>query len=197
MPQRLASPFQFGQAVLEPIVQPVYDAVEVTAAATNGDFNFFTDPTGKTAREIFPGITTGGQLSAPRMMVVYGIRLHFDENVAAATQNVDLKNLLYNSTYTFTVGIKDYAVAPSFWFPSGLGTSGYAGPAGGGTIAADGSSTNGVPAFHSHFSIAKRRIAVPPQQQFRGLLRVAGAAALNVDTEVWCFLDTEFGFEVQ
>lgn len=193
MPQRLASPFQFGQAVLEPIVQPVYDRVTVTAAATNTDFNLFTDPTGKTNREIFPGITTGGQLSAPRMMVVYGIRIHVDEDVAVATQVVDLKNLLYNSTFTFTVGIKDYAVAPTFWFPSGLGISGFQDAAG----AQVGTATNGVPAFHSHFSIAKRRIAVPPQQQFRGLLRVAGAAAMNADTEVWCFLDTEFGFEVQ
>lgn len=191
MPQRIASPFQFGQAVLEPVVQPVYDRIVLTAATPNGTFNFFIDPTAKTPREIFPGITTGGQLSAPRMMVVYGNRLHVDENIAGATQLADTKNILYNSFYTFTVGIKDYIVAPFFWLPSGLGIAGFT------TVAGAGTATNGVPAFHSHFSIAKRRIAVPPQQAFRGVLTVAGAAVLAVDTEIWNFLDTEFGFEVQ
>lgn len=195
MPQRIASPFQFGQAVLEPIVQPVYDRIVLVAAVPNGTFNFFIDPTNKTPREMFPGITTGGQLSAPRMMVIYGIRLHADENVAVATQTGDMKNIMYNSFYTLTVGIKDYAVAPFFWFPSGLGIAGFAATTVAGTTIA--SSTNGVPAFHSHFSIAKRRIAVPPQQQFKGVLQVAGAAVLAVDTEIWNFLDTEFGFEVQ
>jgi len=195
MPQRIASPFQFGQAVLEPIVQPVYDRIVLTAATPNGTFNFFIDPTNKTPREIFPGITTGGQLSAPRMMVVYGIRLHSDENVTVATQLPDLKNIMYNSFYTFTVGIKDYAVAPFFWFPSGLGIAGFAATTVAGTMNA--TATNGVPAFHSHFSIAKRRIAVPPQQQFKGVLQVTGAVALAVDTEIWNFLDSEFGFEVQ
>lgn len=192
MPVRDVSPFQFGQAVLEPIVQPVYDSVELVAATPNGQFRLFTDPTGKTAREIFPGITTGGSLPAPRMAVVYGIREHVDEDIAAATQVVDLKNILYSSTLTFTVGIKDYAVAPSFWFPSGLGISGFQGAA-----LATGSATNGVPAFHSHFSIAKRRIAIPPQQQFSALLNVAGSPALTENTEIWVFLDCEFGFEVQ
>lgn len=194
MPKRMASPFQFGQAVLEPIVQPVYDRVVLPAATPNGTFNFFTDTAGKTPREIFPGITGGGQLSAPRMMVVYGIRVHVDENIPAITQVADLKNILYNSFFTFTVGIKDYLVAPTWWLPSGLGTSGYAG-----TSAADGaqSATNGVPAFHSHFSIAKRRIAVPPQQAFRAVLTVAGSPAIAADTEVYCLMDTEFGFEVQ
>ena len=195
MPQRIASPFQFGQAVLEPVVQPVYDRITLVAATPNGTFNFFVDPTAKTPREIFPGITTGGQLSAPRMMVVYGNRLHVDENIPVATQVADMKNIMYNSFYTFTVGIKDYIVAPFFWLPSGLGLAGFAAS----TVAATtiASATNGVPAFHSHFSIAKRRIAVPPQQAFRGVLQVAGAAVLAAATEIWNFLDTEFGFEVQ
>jgi hypothetical protein len=197
MPKRLQSPFQFGQAVLEPIVQPVYDSVELTAATPNGAFSFFTDTAGKTNREIFPGITGGGQLSAPRMMVIYSVRFHVDENIAAATQVADLKNILYNGVGVLTVGIKDYAVAPLFWYQSGLGISGFVGGGGGGTIAADGSATNGVPAHNSYWSISDRRIAVPPQQAFRFVVTIAGAAVLAVDTELWVFFDTEFGFEVQ
>jgi hypothetical protein len=38
---------------------------------------------------------------------------------------------------------------------------------------------------------------VPPQQAFRFVVTLAGAAALAADTELWVFFDTEFGFEVQ
>lgn len=198
MPERLTSPFQFGQAVLEPIVQPVYDRVTYTAATPNGTLRFFTTVAGKTERDIFPGITSGGQLSAPRLAVIYGIRLVYSEDLTAANDaNIlpDLKNLLYNSFYRFHVGVKDYAVAPAFWFPGGLGIAGFAATTN--AAAEFQTATNGVPAFFSRFSIEKRKIAIPPQQAFFGELVTAGAAALGADRDVWNFLDSEFGFEVQ
>jgi hypothetical protein len=194
MPQRMGSPFQFGQAVLEPIVQPVYDRATYTAATPNGTLRFFVDVAAKTERDIFPGITSGGQLSAPRLAVIYGLRLAYSEDVADATAAVDLKNLLYNSFYRFHVGVKDYAVAPAFWFPAGLGVAGFAAT---GNAVDHVTATNGVPAFFSRFSIEKRKIAIPPQQAFFGELVTAGAAALAEDRDVWNFLDSEFGFEVQ
>jgi hypothetical protein len=200
MPQRVGSPFQFGQAVLEPIVQPVYDRVVVTTAAPNGNFRFFTVVAGKTEREIFPGITGGGQFSAPRMAVIYGSRIHVDEDIGDATQVTDLKNILYNSFYRFHVGVKDYLVGPTFLFPSGLGIAGFAALDGQAAPTTVASATNGVPAFHSHLSIAKRKIAIPPQQAFFGEMVIAGATTPTpggVDIEVWNVLDSEFGFEVQ
>lgn len=197
MPERLTSPFQFGQAVLEPIVQPVYDRATYTAATPNGTLRFFTTVAGKTERDIFPGITSGGQLSAPRLAVIYGIRLVYSEDILAANDAslaIDLKNLLYNAFYRFHVGVKDYAVAPAFWFPGGLGVAGYAS---GLAPATAQTATNGVPAFFSRFSIEKRKIAIPPQQAFYGELVTAGAAALAADRDVWNMLDSEFGYEVQ
>ncbi|HET6495048.1 MAG TPA: hypothetical protein VFH61_06765 [Thermoleophilia bacterium] len=192
MPQRLGSPFQFGQAVLEPIVQPLYDN-ETIAAGTAGATRFFITTAAKTELNIFSGITGGGQLSAPRMFVIYGIRLVWSEDKTVADLAPDLKALLYGSWFRMRVGVKNYIEVPSHYLPSGVGTAGYASG-----LAAAGAqtATSGVPAFFSRFSIEKRRIAIPPQQSFFGELNVETTATVS-DTPLWVYLDGEFGQEVQ
>jgi hypothetical protein len=196
----MGSPFQFGQAVLEPIVQPLYDRITV-AAGTTGASRFFITTAGKGSRDIFSGITGGGQLSAPRMFVAYAFRLVFSEDLVTAGGAdgdllPDLKILLYQSFYRFHVGVKDYVEVPSWYLPSGVGTAGYS--AGGG-VAAGGtqSATSGVPAFFSRFSIEKRKIALPPQQAFFGEYNLLTGATTAADRDIWNVVDGEFGFEVQ
>jgi hypothetical protein len=193
----MGSPFQFGQAVLEPIVQPIYDNVTI-AAGTTGASRFFITTTGKTSRDIFSGITGGGQLSAPRLFVAYGFRLVFSEDLitgggADANIGPDLKVLLYQSFFRFHVGVKDYVEVPAFYLPSGVGTAGYAS---GLAAATAQSAVSGVPAFYSRFSIEKRKIAIPPQQSFFGEINVVAGTTAD-DRDVWCVSDGEFGFEVQ
>jgi len=191
MPSRMGSPFQFGQAVLEPIVQPLYDSENIAAAV--GVTRFFITTAGKNELFIFSGITGGGQLSAPRMFVIYGCRLVWTENVADAALLPDLKTLLYSSWFRLRVGVKNYIEVPSHYLPSGVGIAGFAAT----TVAATSfqTATSGVPAFFSRFSIEKRRIAIPPQQSFFGELNVVTAAA-NA-RRLWVYLDGEFGQEVQ
>ena len=197
MPQRIGSPFMFGQAVLEPIVQPIYDRVTILAGAT-GNNRFFITTAAKTERDIFPQLTTGGQLSAPKLAVVYGHRVIFSENVAIDTNILpDLKLLLYNSFYRFHVGIKDYLVVPTFMVPGGVGIAGFAGVDGAAALAQFQTATSGVPAFHSHMSVEKRKVAIPPQQQFFSDVNVSVGIVTASNRDVWVSIDCEFGQEVQ
>lgn len=195
MPRRMGSPFSFGQAVLEPIVQPIYDRVTVLAAGPNVQHRFFQNLAGKNERDFFSQITGGGQLSAPKLAVVYGIRLVFSEAVAVDANILpDLKLLLYNSWYRLKIGVKNYVEVPSFYLPGGVGIAGFAATTN--AAAEFQTATNGVPAFFSRFSIEKRRIAIPPQQAFFGELNGVGIAGMGSDRDVWNFLDGEFGQEV-
>ena len=81
MPRRVLSPFQFAKPVIEPVVQPLYDRLTFTAALANPQQRFFITVAGKTELDIHPDITGGGQLSHPKIFVIYGIRLAFDEDV--------------------------------------------------------------------------------------------------------------------
>lgn len=195
MPRRMGSPFSFGQAVLEPIVQPIYDRVTVLSAGPNVQHRFFQNLAGKSERDFFSQITGGGQLSAPKLAVIYGIRLVFSEAVAVDLNILpDLKLLMYNSWYRLKIGVKNYVEVPSFYLPGGVGIAGFAATT---TAATDlQTATNGVPAFFSRFSIEKRRIAIPPQQAFFGELNGVGIAGMGSDRDVWNFLDGEFGQEV-
>lgn len=195
MPRRLGSPFQFGQAVLEPIVQPLYDN-ETIAAGTSGATRFFITTAGKTELNIFSGITGGGQLSAPRMFVIYGIRLVWSEDVADANLLADLKSLLYGSWFRLRVGVKNYIEVPAHYLPSGVGIAGFAALDAQVGATERSTATSGVPAFFSRFSIEKRRIAIPPQQSFFGELNVE-TTATGADRDLWVYLDGEFGQEVQ
>jgi hypothetical protein len=192
MPQRMGSPFQFGQAVLEPIVQPLYDSESIAAAT--GATRFFITTAGKGEQFIYSGITGGGQLSAPRMFVIYGIRLVWSESVTPDTAVLsDLKTLLYASWFRLRVGVKNYIEVPSHYLPAGVGIAGFAATTVAGTSFQ--TATSGVPAFFSRMSIEKRRIAIPPQQSFFGELNVT-TAAVNA-RRLWVYLDGEFGQEVQ
>lgn len=196
MPRRMGSPFSFGQAVLEPIVQPIYDRVTVLAATPNVQHRFFQNLAGKNERDFFSQITGGGQLSAPKLAVVYGIRLVWSEAVATDTDILpDLKLLLYNSWYRLKIGVKNYVEVPSFYLPGGVGIAGFAGSNSAAAIDYQ-TATSGVPAFFSRFSIEKRRIAIPPQQAFFGELNGVGIAGMGSDRDCWNFLDGEFGQEV-
>lgn len=195
MPRRVGSPFSFGQAVLEPIIQPIYDRVTVLAAGPNVQHRFFQNLAGKNERDFFSQITGGGQLSAPKLAVIYGLRLVFSENVAVdANILADLRLLLYNAWYRLRIGVKNYVEVPAHYLPGGVGTAGFAATTVAGTSFQ--SAVSGVPAFFSRFSIEKRRIAIPPQQAFFGELNGVNIVAMGSNRDVWNYLDGEFGQEV-
>ena len=195
MPRSMGSPFSFGQAVLEPIVQPIYDRVTVLSATPNVQHRFFQDLAGKTERDFFSQITGGGQLSAPKLAVIYGLRLVWSEAVATDTDILpDLKLLMYNAWYRLKIGVKNYVEVPAFYLPGGVGIAGFAATT---NVASEfQTATSGVPAFFSRFSIEKRRIAIPPQQAFFGELNGVGIAGMGSNRDCWNFLDGEFGQEV-
>ncbi len=195
MPRRVGSPFSFGQAVLEPIIQPIYDRVTVLAAGPNVQHRFFVNLAGKNERDYFSQITGGGQLSAPKLAVIYGLRLVWSENVAVDANILpDLKLLLYNSWYRLRIGVKNYVEVPSHYLPGGVGTAGFAATTVAGSTFQ--SAVSGVPAFFSRFSIEKRRIAIPPQQAFFGELNGVNIVGMGSNRDVWNYLDGEFGQEV-
>lgn len=200
MPRRMGSPFAFGQAVVEPTVQPLFDRVTVLAAGPNVEHRFFTDLGAPKVRglDFYSGITQGGQLSAPRLAVTYGIRLVASEVVAIDTNILpDLKLLLYGSHFRWHVGVKDYLECPSFYLPAGVGITGFAAADGNAAATNFQTAQSGAPVFLSRFSVQKRKVATPPQQGFFALLQGDTIAGMGSNRNVWCFLDGEFALEVQ
>lgn len=200
MPKRNVSPFEFGKPVIEAISQPLYDQITIDDAALATPYQFFTAPAGKNSRQILPDIIQGGQLSHPKIHVVWSFRLVFSEEGSQDTANyidwelADVRNILWNSWYRFHVGVKDYLTVPTFAIPAGMGMTGFL----------DGFSTpvgwvqnNNNGFFGCQRSINNRRITIPPQQNFFGELNtVDNATAPTHDLEVWNFLEGEFGREV-
>ena len=200
MPIRSPSPFKFGTPIIEAISNPIYDSVTVEAAGLASSYRFFVNTQNKNERQIHPDIISGGQLSHPKIFVIWAFRLHISEEDkigtagAFSTQLADVRNLVYNSWYKFHVGTKDYMVVPFFGIPSGMGLSGYFD----GSAAAEGwVQNNNQGFFGSQRSINNRRITLPPQQNFYGeIIPVDNAAEPTADVEIWNFLEGEFGREV-
>jgi hypothetical protein len=103
---------------------------------------------------------------------------------------------MYNCWVRFFVGVKEYLIVPLFYLPSGLGISSSGFDATG--VTTNTAATSGVPSFFNRMSIEKRRITLPPQQNFFVELNPVNIAAthLHQNRWIWAILDGEFGREV-
>ena len=196
MPARVPTPVDPGaRAVIEPVVQPLYHAMTMTAAAPV-NLRYFQNTGGLNELLAFPGLLSGGQLPNPKIFVVYGIRLVYSEFVQNDALINDIKIIGYSSTFELFVGVKQYVMVPAFYISSGLGVSGSGVDIVGGV--SNLTATMGFPSFFNRFSIEKRKITLPPQQGFYCDLnpRAVTATMMRANRLIWCMLDGEFGREV-
>lgn len=207
MPPRIESPFRPARpALVEPVVQPLYSSVLITAAAPQSQLLFFQATQGGAGQNpVFTNMETAGQLSNPKIFVVRGYRLHAAQNVAVTdaspmNQFVALAQIAESYWYRFFVGTKEYLRVPAFYLNSGLGLW-LQNAAAGAEAAAEVWYTQqfGVPAHESYMKIVRRPIVIPPQQNFQGELNLGPALAAltgGVDRRIWNFLEGELGREV-
>jgi hypothetical protein len=168
----IGSPFGFGQAILEPIVQPLYDSVRLLAGgdAHPGYLYLFTDTAGKTEKDIHPAVVGGGMLGAPRMFVLHNVRYELVPDVSHPGQGVTAEKLEHDRqaivsamSFRLNIGVKDYLVGPLAMLPT---------------------------------HVSKRRICIPPQQSFKVVLDLKERLHLHTGWRVYMFLDGELGVEV-
>ena len=202
MPQSYQiSPVNLGnQAILEPIVQPLYDSGSVATTGTT-QIQFFKVPVGQgttTKTFVDTNMDTAGQLSNPKVFVVLAFRLHVTQDLTMLVTNInDLDKILHESFFSFDLGsTKNYLRVPAFMLPSGFGVSGFANQGGntGSSVAVQ--VTNGQNNVFNAYSIAKYPIGLPPLQSFSADLNFPTAPTLTTATKVWAILWGILGREV-
>ena len=87
MPPRIPSPFNAAKrAVVEPIVQPLYDKVQITAAGQS-KATFFSQGIGTAGvDQLITNLDTPNILAAPKICVILGLRLHYPQLAADAAR---------------------------------------------------------------------------------------------------------------
>lgn len=209
MPPRVPSPYKPARpALVEPIQQPLYSRVLLTAAAPEAQLFFFQVSQGSPGQNpVFTNLEVQSQLPNPKIFVVRGYRLHVQQNVnpigvgAGAVDTLrGLLQIIESYWYRFFIGVKEYLRVPAFYLNSGLGAwaaiAGATGTAGTNDYAQI--AQIGQPHHENYFKIPRRPIVIPPQQNFSGELNrgPALAAILGGDRAVWNFLEGDLGREV-
>lgn len=205
MPPRIPSPFRPARpALVEPIQQPLYSRVLVTAAAPEAQLFFFGVSQGAVGQNpVFTNLEVASQLPNPKIFVVRGYRVHIDQNAAPVATNADLLTgmleLVRSYWFRFFIGVKEYLRVPMFYMSSGLGIWASIATAG---AEADNEivhvSQIGQPHFENYFKIHRRPIVIPPQQNFQAEINRGPALATLTggDRAVWAFLEGDLGREV-
>jgi hypothetical protein len=195
------SPVNLGsRAIVEPIVQPLYDSGLVTTTSTT-QIQFFQVPLGQgtpTKTLVLTNQEVSGLLPNPKLFVISGFRLHISQDPSVALTSVtDMKIILHQSFFSFDLGgnFKNYLRVPSYMLPSGFGVTGFA------VNDSTASSTmsivnNGAPVISNFFSIGKYPIGLPPLQSYQATLNFPTAPTLTAQTRVWCVLWGIMGREV-
>lgn len=193
------SPVNLGnRAVVEPIVQPLYDNGTVATSATT-QIQFFKVPVGQSSKTyVNTNLDQAGVLANPKIFVVLGFRLHLQAVTMAATNIVDALKVIHSSYFSFDLGgnFKNYLRVPAFMLPSGFGITGFSDQGGLTGATAAMSVTNGQPNIFNYFSIAKYPIGLPPLQSFEATLNFPTAQTLTTATVVWAILWGILGREV-
>jgi hypothetical protein len=202
MPPRIPSPFNAAKrAVVEPIVQPLYDKVQITAAGQS-KATFFSQGIGTAGvDQLITNLDTPNILAAPKIFVILGLRLHYTQLAADAVSDVafamtDVLKIAYSYWYQLIVGAKSYKTVPAFYLSSGLGFNGQHIAAAAAEIA---HGNMGWPHFQSYDKVDRHPITIPPQQNFRAELNRSAAfpSDLSEARNVWNFLEGDYGREVQ
>lgn len=141
---------------------PVYDTITYVAGATITTLNsqFFTNVGSASGKSyVQTNMTTSQKLVAPEAFSIFGIRLHWSEDILRS----DLTNIANGFVYEFWMGQKYYQRANIYHFSSGMGIAGYT------TRTAESFYTNGIPSRDSMHKLALP-LVIANQLQFYGQL---------------------------
>jgi hypothetical protein len=188
-PIQILSPYNPAErALIEPIVEPLYDSGTVTTATTTF-LDFFKIPLGQgvVAKTLVDtNLRLAGQLGNPNVFLITGFRFQLTQYLTQAETNIDdAAIILYTSYYSVDIGdkFKNYLEQPTFRIPGGLGLYGFAAST---TVAVV--VTNGLPNGINRYSIEKYPIGLAPNETFGARIQFpGGAATLTTDTKVWTF----------
>ena len=166
--------------VVDVIVQPLYDTLNIVAAGTLL-LNYFATPLGQgqsafaaagVAKSISDtNMQLAGQLSAGYNFDLLGFRIQpsFNIGVIAAGALVnDATTWSFGGVFTFTIASKIYCQVPIDTVPAGMGVTGFATT----TTAATGQSaqSHGVPHISNSFTIGKKALRLSQSQTFNATL---------------------------
>jgi hypothetical protein len=162
--------------VVDVIVNPLYDTLNIVAAGTLL-LNYFATPLGQgqsafgaagTAKSISDtNMQLAGQLSAGYNFDLLGFRVQpsFNIGVIAAGALVnDATTWSFGGVFTFSIASKIYCQVPIDTIPAGMGVSGFATT----TTAATGqcAASHGVPHISNSFTIGKKPLRLSQSQTF-------------------------------
>jgi hypothetical protein len=200
----VASPFKPARpALVEPIVQPFWSSAVLTVATPQSKLSFFPVPAEAQGDPTRSFMSTN-QFSNPKIAVIRGFRVHIAQNVVVPdTTGAKLKQLMEIAEqywFRFFLGVKEYLKAPVFYMSSGVGI--WLAPAAAGAEAANEflySASLGIPHRENYFKIDRRKITIPPQQEFESdLNRSQNASGAIAGSDIRCFMfaESDIGREV-
>ena len=228
-PRRFAAPEQFGGggALLESLHQPLYSMIAYDAAALPAEVTAFSYGIGGTvagagagalagATEINTNLEVSRALSNPRMHLVTAYRIVYptitapltdvldatnEDPVAAASNAIDdLQFILWNSTFRFHVGTKDYVKTPAVTVPGNFAAGGVAASAVASQAAATSENlTQGMGTTGQLFRLQHFPVLIPPQQTFFASMvaRAPTNPTLLAARVLWIVLEGIHGRESQ
>jgi hypothetical protein len=201
MPPRVPSPYKPARpALVEPIQQPLYSQIVVSAAAPQAQLFFFNVSQGAPGQNpVNTNMEVASQLPNPKIFVVRGYRLHVAQNINPCSSVCpalldDFLALIESYWYRFFIGVKEYLRAPAFYMSSGLGAWMSIGS---GAPFVTQIHQLGQPHHDNYYKIPRRPIVIPPQQNFQGEFNKGPAlVSLSADRAIWNFLEGDLGREV-
>jgi len=188
-PVHIVSPYNpRAKALIEPIVEPLYDSGTVSTNATTL-LDFFILPLGQGAVPktlVDTNLRMAGQLGNPNVFLVTGFRLQYTQKLTQAITNIDdLAIMMYDMYYSVDIGdkFKNYLQVPAFRIPGGMGMYGFMSATTVSVIV-----TNGLPNGINRYSIEKYPIGLAPNETFSAQLNAPGGAlTITTATKVWTF----------
>lgn len=165
--------------VVDVIVQPLYDTLNIVAAGTLL-LNYFATPMGQgqsafgatgVAKSISDtNMQLAGQLSAGYNFDLLGFRIQpqFNiGNIAAMALTNDPQTWTYGGVFTFSIASKVYCQVPIDTVPAGCGVAGSQNGLAAGTAVTGGSVTaHGVPHISNSFTIGNKPLRLSQSQTF-------------------------------
>jgi|SRR3990167_2704865 len=170
-----------GEVQYDPVPWVIYDRQRV-ATNQSTTLTFFKNPLGSTqdgTTKVYydTNMDTAGVLPSPRKFSVYGLQISYQVTASPT----DVRALLAQAYHEFIVGIKQYAVGPVKFIPSGEGLAGYAGNV------AEWANTSHIPSVNEMWVLARGEypITIPQQQAFEARLNFKAAVSLGATVDVW------------
>lgn len=203
MSKRMKSPFDPSKAAwLEPVEQPMYSSNSLTVASPERRLAFWPIPNGSLG-DLTRTNMSGATLANPKLFIVRGWRIHFEQGVALADATTTLAQadglvaIAEGYYYNFRIGnSKDYLTLPLFAMASGLGMDLRVATTVNNQNAY--TATLGQPLQENYRKLKRNEITLPPQQEFSAELNMQNTAIssfLGSNRIIWNFLEGTLGRE--